>query len=254
MFYFSISAIIVAIFSARSRSLDNAMDMLFFPVVGYILVAYRGIEIKFIKAALLGIFSLYFVLYPLLLNHLINYYGVVYLYYMSFVSIIPLFKNIPEQMEASSVTNLLSAAVGILLIFLLIEFLLMILYAILKKPEKVEYILSAKALFLRFNSKRSIWEDIKLIFYAIINPLSVQQYIDIRDRVKYKRLKTREGMKFDHVKIPWEETRQWKYKPDYSNGKTCLAVILLILGLILSRQNQSFIFYFYLVLLSCLPR
>ncbi len=44
MFYFSISAIIVAIFSARSRSLDNAMDMLFFPVVGYILVAYRGIR------------------------------------------------------------------------------------------------------------------------------------------------------------------------------------------------------------------
>ena len=219
--------------------------MLFFPVVGYILVAYRGID-KFIKAALLGIFSLYFVLYPLLLNHLIDYYGVVYLYYMSFVSIIPLFKNIPEQMEASSVTNLLSAAVGILLIFLLIEFLLMILYAILKKPEKVEYILSAKALFLRFNSKRLIWEDIKLIFYAIINPLSVQQYIDIRDRVKYKRLKTREGMKFDHVKIPWEETRQWKYKPDYSNGKTCLAVILLILGLILSRGRPSLLYFTFI--------
>ncbi|MHA1718437.1 MAG: hypothetical protein ACTSWX_03290 [Promethearchaeota archaeon] len=231
MVYFGIYALIsFFIWDRGTGKLDYTIQALFFPIVPYVLVCYRGFD-KYIKAILFSLLLMSTVITTLFNLHIITALGIPFLKYFAFLK-----DNFPSMFDflinLSGIENEIKFTYILLGVVFVFEFILMILYSIVKTRPYVSMVITKKAIFIRAKTKKSFWDILVNIFWIILNPFNVKQYKDIQDRIRYNRLTAKEGKYHDFSKITPSATQSLKKKKYNSKLLKAISIITLITGFI----------------------
>lgn len=238
MFYFGIYAILTYFISDRGQgNLNNSVQAFFFPVFPYILIAYRSLE-KYIKAVIAAVITL-LVSWALLQNNLIDWRGILFLrYFPPILRILPFIDNFVPQLAhfetflLSLNTNVEKIQFTLILIgvFFVVEFIILILHALFREPATLEWVISKKYMFVREKSKKSYWEDVKLIFSLIFSWFNIKQYVDIRNRIRYNRQSSLEGRIYDFGRFSSQEIKHIFVQENTRQGLFAIAILFFIVG------------------------
>lgn len=225
--YIAIYAILsYLIYDQRTAPYDATTRAVFVLLLPYILVCYRSVGTYF-KA----------ILFALILSSILSN-----LYRMDLITIAanPItntFRFILYKDDPGYSTNNISyesmelAYKNICGLLFIIELGLLVVNAIVKKPHKLDIVITQQALYIRAKTQRSKFDVLKLIFTILINPLNVRNYQEMLDRIKYNRMAEKEGKNFDYSKIPFKEGISTnKSKPNKLFG-VILGIIFIIIGI-----------------------
>jgi hypothetical protein len=229
--YFGLYALITYFVLDRGEgNLDNTVQALFFPIFPYILICYRGFD-KYLKALVSTFILMSIVFIPLFNNRIITEDGIPFLRYFSFIddyfpTLMNSIVNISGTNTAISFTN------QVLVIIFIFEFILLILYSLVKTLPYIDIVISRKALFIRAKTKKSIFDTLKIILWIILNPFNIKQYRDIQKRIKYNQMTSKEGHLHDFSRIPPDVVHSIK-KKKYSIGfRIVISILFFIIGYI----------------------
>ena len=226
--YFGIYAVIQYFRLDRGTGyFDATSQALFFPIVPYVLVCYRGLD-KFIKAFLSSFIFMSTVMTGLFNLGIITDAGIPFLKYFIFLE-----DNIPWLYDfikgATPVSGAINKTLFLLLMVFLFEFIIMILYSLIKTRPYVSMVVSRKAVFIRAKTKKSIWDVLVNIFWIILNPLNISQYKNVQNRIRYNKMTAKEGRHHDFSKIEPKDIRSLK-KKKYSIG-LFIAMSIITIGI-----------------------
>ncbi|MHA1474485.1 MAG: hypothetical protein ACTSQ5_04790 [Promethearchaeota archaeon] len=236
--FFGIYALIIY-FTSDDRANDNfdaTVQAFFFPIVAYVVVSYRGFD-KFIKATMISFIFLSTIINGLLTLGIITGAGIPFLRYFIFVdNYIP---GLIDYLQGTTpFSGPLADAYFMLLIVLIIEFIIMILYSLIRTRPYVSMVVSRKAVFIRAKTKKSIWDIIVNIFWIILNPFNISQYRDVQNRIRYNKMTAEEGRYHDFGKIEPRDISSLK-KKKYSTGLfLAMSIIPIALGIFVGFSFQ----------------
>ncbi|QEE17896.2 hypothetical protein DSAG12_03734 [Promethearchaeum syntrophicum] len=238
--YFGIYAIIQYFRLDRGTGkFDAASQALFFPIVPYVLVCYRSFE-KFIKAVLISFIFMGTTMYLLLTFEIISGAGIPFLKYFLFLDeFIPGVVNYIQG--ATPVSGPLAEALFLLTLVFIFEFIVMILYSLIKTRPYVSMVVSRKAVFIRAKTKKSVWDIIVNIFWIILNPFNISQYKDVQNRIRYNKMTANEGRHHDYSKIEPKDISSLKKKKYQTNLFISLSFIPMLLGIFIGFSFQLII-------------
>lgn len=245
--YFGIYALITYFVSddRAHGNYDATVQALFFPIVPYVLVCYRGLN-KFIKAVLISFIFISTVITTLFNLGIITGAGIPFLKYFIFLQ-----DNIPWLYDlikgATPVEGAIAETYFVLLMVFIFEFIVMILYSLIKTRPYVSMVVSRKAIFLRAKTKKSVWDIIVNIFWIILNPFNISQYKDVQNRIRYNKMTAKEGRHHDFSKIEPKDIRSLK-KKKYSTGLFILmSIIPMGLGIFVGITFSNIIFGVFII-------
>ena len=232
--YFGIYAVISYFYTKRTGTNidanDAAMQALFLPVFPYILICFRSLD-KYIKALGCAFFLMVAIFIPFSNNGIISPEGIPFLKYFFFVNnIFPGLQGMLAQ--ATGIDTFINFTSGMLLVVFGFEFVLMIIYAIIKTRPYINTVISKKAIFIRAKTKKSVFEIIKILFWIIITPFNIKQYKDIRDRIKYNRMTALEGHHHDFSRVSSESIEKLKIHKHTIEGKVFILIVLIVVGIL----------------------
>ncbi len=225
--YFGIYALIT--YFVTDGNIDSTVQALFFPIVPYVLVCYRKFD-KYLKAAFSSV-VLMFILSRLMNNLIITAEGIPFLKYFIFIEdYFPGVVNfIVNLSEAKGEIDFTLKLLGVVFLF---EFIIMVLYSIVKTRPYVSMVISRKAVFIRAKTKKSIWDIIVNIFWIILNPFNISQYKDVQNRIRYNKMTAGEGRHHDFSKIEPKDIRSLKKKKYNTSLFIALSIVIMIGGII----------------------
>ncbi|MHA1623521.1 MAG: hypothetical protein ACTSWH_00170 [Promethearchaeota archaeon] len=228
--FFGIYALI-AYFLSDDRTdgnFDATFQAFFLPIVPYILVCYRKFD-KYIKAIFYSIL-LMAIITIFMRDGLITTDGIPFLKYFGFINVYyPQAVNIIENLPG--VSGDIGFTIKLLVIVFAVEFIIMVLYSIVKTRPYVSMVISRKAVFIRAKTKKSYWDILVIIFWIIFNPFNISQYKDITERIRYNRLTAKEGRYHDFSKIEPGAISSLKKKKYNTGLLISLSIIIMIIGI-----------------------
>jgi hypothetical protein len=235
LFFFAIFAIVKYFFPDDNYTrLEAALNAFFFWTLPYILVSFRGFD-KYIKALMIVIITMIFPILPLFLSDIISFRGIPYLRY---VIVLAEFFNryigakIPviSSINTNNKQAVLQLTAGLLGGMFVIEFILMLLYALFRSTPRIDTILTNQALYVREKTKDSIFSILIYLIYIPLNPFMVKQYKDLADRVRYNKIAKHEGKKYDFSRITFDSVEKIEKSRDSSYGRAFFGLLLGIIG------------------------
>ncbi len=233
MLWFGFYALIsFVVFDGMSTPMDAAMQALFLPLMFYIYGSYKRFD-KYIKAILYSGLVLFVVLVPLYQAGLISWRGIPFILPVLFLEDL-----IPGAAQAFlsqiGTTSLAQGTIQVILLTFIVEFVLLLIYWVVKKQPKIEIVLSRRALFIRAKSVKSWWENFKLFFWVLVNPFNVAAIKDLRDRIKYNKMSSKEGKNYDFARIPAEAILELSKKENKIAVNVIISVVLGYVGFAIS--------------------
>jgi len=216
---------------------DATFQAFFLPIVPYILVCYRKFD-KYIKAIFYSI--LLMAIISILMreeNGLITREGIPFLKYFGFINVYyPQAVNIIENLPGLS--GDIGFTIKLLVIVFAVEFIIMVLYSLVKTRPYVSMVISRKAVFIRAKTKKSFWDILVIIFWIFLNPFNISQYKDIQDRIRYNRMTAKEGRHHDFSKIEPGSIRSLKKKKYSTNLFIAMSIISIVIGIYVGFSFQ----------------
>ncbi len=236
IFFFGIYAVIQYFRLDRGTgNFDATFQALFFPIVPYILVCYRGFN-KYIKAVFYSIL-LMAIITILLREGLITEEGIPFLKYFGFLNVY--FPQIVTRIEDfSGASGFMDFTLKLLIFVFGSEFIIMVLYSSIKTRPYVSMVISRKAVFIRAKTKKSVWDIIFNIFWIILNPFNISQYKDIQNRIRYNRMTAKEGRHHDFSKIEPGYISSLKKKKYSTNLFIVMSIIPMVIGIYVGFSFQ----------------
>ena len=233
--YFGIYALITYFYT--NGDINATFQAFFFPIVPYILVCYRGFD-KFIKAFFYSV--LLMAIISILMREeiaLITREGIPFLKYFIFLEeYLPWLSNYIGDLSDATVA--IQFTIQIIAGVFLFEFIIMVLYSLIKTRPYVSMVISRKAVFIRAKTKKSIWDIIVNIFWIILNPFNISQYKDVQNRIKYNKMTASEGRHHDFSKIEPRDIRSLKNTISPPNLFIAMSIIPIVLGIYVGISFQ----------------
>ncbi|MHA1740148.1 MAG: hypothetical protein ACTSWD_16265, partial [Candidatus Heimdallarchaeota archaeon] len=231
--FFGIYALITYFLSddRANGNFDATFQAFFLPIVPYILVCYRKFD-KYIKAIFYSILLLAII--SILMSEeygLITSEGIPFLKYFGFIeSYYPQVDTIIENLPGLSSGDI-GFTIKLLVIVFAVEFIIMVLYSIVKTRPYVSMVISRKAVFIRAKTKKSYWDIAVIVFWIIFNPFNISQYKDITERIRYNRMTAKEGRYHDFSKIEPGSISSLKKKKYNTGLLIALSIVIMIIGI-----------------------
>ncbi len=233
--YFGIYALITYFYT--NGDINATFQAFFFPIVPYILVCYRGFD-KFIKAFFYSV--LLMAIISILMREeiaLITREGIPFLKYFLFLEkYLPWLSN--YIVDLSDATGVIQFTIQIIAGVFLLEFIIMVLYSLIKTRPYISMVISRKAVFIRAKTKKSIWDIILNLFWIILNPFNISQYKDVQNRIKYNKMTASEGRHHDFSKIEPGDISSLKKKKYSTNLFIAMSIIPIVLGIYIGISFQ----------------
>ncbi len=232
--YFSIYAVIAFVITDPSNpngiyQMDEALQALFLPVLGYVLVSYRSFD-SFIKSVFSSIFLLYFFYLPLLSGDIITFNGIIFLRYIIwFIRTVE--PDAMSDMEIMAPMEVVETTAGLIVGLFFIEFFIMVVYNIFKRSDKADLVISKSNVFFRTKTRKSFFEIIKIGFFILTNPFNINNYREATLLRKYHKLSAEEGKNWDFGKIPVDAVFELKKKKISKIKKIIIGSVSIFFGL-----------------------